>query len=145
MQLSEQDARDFEQFWSAYPRKTAKGDARKAWIQTRAIRPPINIVVERVKAYVAWREDLAVRREFVPALAYPATWLRAERWSDAFDTQAEKDWRETSTGIEAKGAEIGIERSRFPHFPAFKAAVFAAVNAAERGGNVVPLAAQRRA
>ena len=140
MQLSEQDAREFEQFWSAYPRKTAKGDARKAWMQTRAIRPPINIVIERVKGYMAWREDLARRREFVPALAYPATWLRGERWADAFDTPAEKAWHETSTGIEAKGRDLGIDRERFPHFPAFKAAVFAAVKAAERGGNVVPLA-----
>ena len=140
MQLSEQDARDFEQFWSAYPRKTAKGDARKAWMQTRTIRPPINIVVARVQAYVAWREDLTKRREFVPAVAYPATWLRAERWSDAFDTPAEKAWHETAPGIEAKGRELGVDRSRYPHFPAFKAAVFAAAKAAERGGNVVPLA-----
>jgi hypothetical protein len=32
---------DFEMFWKEYPKKVAKGEARKAWIQTEKIRPDL--------------------------------------------------------------------------------------------------------
>lgn len=35
-----------------------------------------------------------------------------------------QDWKKTSTGIEAKGKELGLKPSDFEHFPAFKAEVF---------------------
>jgi hypothetical protein len=32
---------DFDIFWATYPRRVAKGDARKAWSQTERIRPAL--------------------------------------------------------------------------------------------------------
>ena len=141
--LSESEAREFEQFWRQYPRRVGKGEARKAWQQTRAIRPPLSALLAAVVRYIAWREDLTKRGDFVPAIAHPSTWLRAERWDDEFDAVAERPWHETATGIEAKGRELGIDPDRYPNFPAFRAAVHEAVRLSERPGNVVPLSRRR--
>jgi hypothetical protein len=66
---------EFQQFWAAYPRKTAKVLAGRAF--DRAIRsttlPVMLAAVERQKLSDQWR------RGFIP---HPATWLRQERWMD---------------------------------------------------------------
>lgn len=115
---------DFETFWKAYPRKIAKGDARKAWLQTAKIRPDLDLVLKAVsEARKHWDNPA-----FIP---YAATWLRAERWDDCYDTEVltvaeTKAWHETSSGIEAKGLELGLDQSSYPHFPAYKEAVMRA-------------------
>ena len=71
---------DWEKFWSLYPRKVAKGDARKAWASTASIRPPIDEILAAIRAQSQsdqWRKDFGT---FIP---YPATWLRGERWADS--------------------------------------------------------------
>ena len=64
----------FEQFWSAYPRKTAKGSARGAFRKalTKSTLPSILAALERQKPQ--WSDP-----NFIP---HPATWLNAERWLD---------------------------------------------------------------
>ena len=64
----------FEQFWSAYPRKTAKGSAREAFRKalTKSTLPSILAAIERQKP--RWSDP-----KFIP---HPATWLNAERWLD---------------------------------------------------------------
>jgi len=70
---------DFDNFWNAYQRKVAKGDARKAW---KALKPTEELafqIIESVKQQALledWQKD---NGKFIP---YPATWLRAERWND---------------------------------------------------------------
>ena len=119
---------DFDLFWQNYPRKVAKGDARKAWLQTESIRPDMKTVIEAIQKQCQseqWRKDGG---KFIP---YPATWLRQERWDDELDIQlpgvvAGRAWHETAQGIEAKGKELGINLADYPHFPAFKDAVIQA-------------------
>lgn len=72
----------FEEFWKIYPKKVAKGDARKAWIQTSKIRPPIADLLKAVYAARASKGWLKDAGEFIP---YPATWLRQERWDDVLE------------------------------------------------------------
>lgn len=68
---------DFDQFWQAYPRKVAKGAAHRAWTMLckRADAPPIGEILSAVKRYTAATADPRY-------LCHPATWIRAERWSD---------------------------------------------------------------
>lgn len=66
----------FEQFWTAYPRKTAKGSARKAWpAAVKAAESPEQIIAGAAR-YAADpnRDDRYT--------AHASTWLRAERWGD---------------------------------------------------------------
>lgn len=69
----------FEQFWHAYPRKTAKDSARKAFEK----RKPDEALLSAMLAAIAvqaqsaeWAKDAG---QFIP---HPATWLNAGRWQD---------------------------------------------------------------
>ena len=116
---------DFDIFWKAYPKKVAKGDARKAWGQTERIRPDIATLLDAIQAQMAsdqWRKN---EGQFIP---YPATWLRQERWDDELKVTLpgivnEKPWHETWPGIVAKGQELGIFENQFVNPQDFKAAV----------------------
>ena len=67
---------DFEVFWSIYPRRVAKGAARKAF--ARALRPasPEDIITG------AKRYSQSVNGREMKYIAHPATWLNQERWAD---------------------------------------------------------------
>jgi hypothetical protein len=65
----------FAAFWDAYPRKSAKGSARRAW--SKAItRVSVDTIIAGAARYASDpnREDAFT--------AHPATWLNAERWDD---------------------------------------------------------------
>ena len=119
---------DFEEFWKVWPKRCAKADARKAWAQTKDIRPELTNLLNAVKAACkteAWMKDGG---KYIP---HPATWLRGERWEDELEVKLpnvinDKPWHETATGIEAKGKELGLDPSQFESFPHFKVAVMRA-------------------
>ena len=68
---------DFVWFWSEYPRKEKKGDAFKAWQQTKNIRPPIEEIIAAVDAYAE-----KCRFRDAQYVLLPASWLRSWAWSD---------------------------------------------------------------
>ena len=65
---------EFETFWKIYPRKTAKGAARKAWDKLTEENRKAALTGAKRFAADPNREDL-----WTP---YPATWLNAEQWED---------------------------------------------------------------
>lgn len=72
--VDKRDARaEFEMFWSAYPVKSDKGDARKAWPTAVAKAKP-STLIEAARRYAADpnREDRFTKRA--------GRWLRAEAW-----------------------------------------------------------------
>lgn len=74
----------FELFWQAYPRKTAKKDAVKAWGQLdpdKALREKILDSVAKQKYSAQWTRDNG------QAIPYPASFLRGERWEDEVQQQ----------------------------------------------------------
>jgi hypothetical protein len=115
----------FESFWQAWPRKVAKAEARKAWKQTAAIRPDLDTLLHAVKAACRTEQWMKGNGCFIP---HAATWLRGERWEDIHEVVLpgvvnEKPWHETASGIEAKGAELGLHPSQFDNWQLFKHAV----------------------
>ena len=70
---------DFEMFWKAYPRKQAKGYARKAWYKFN----PDKELLDRILKAIEWQKKspdwLKEGGQFIPL---PASWLNAERWDD---------------------------------------------------------------
>jgi len=119
---------DFDAFWKAYPKKVAKADARKAWVQTKDVRPDITTLINAITANCKTESWMKNGGTFIP---YPATWLRGERWDDELEVKLpdvvnEKPWHETASGIEAKGKELGMSPDQFPSFPHFKTAVMRA-------------------
>lgn len=66
----------FEAFWQAYPRKTAKGDARKAWPAAVKAAGGAGPIIAGAGRYAADPNRDA------SYTAHASTWLRAERWAD---------------------------------------------------------------
>lgn len=65
----------FMAFWDAYPRKTAKGSARRAWSRAVTV-APVDVIVAAAQRYA---QDPNREDQFT---AHPATWLNGERWAD---------------------------------------------------------------
>jgi hypothetical protein len=67
----------FEQFWSIYPNKKAKKDAKTAWDKLGCDQM-IEAIMQAVEkqSRTIWSGEKA---RFVPL---PATWIRGERWQD---------------------------------------------------------------
>ena len=64
----------FEEFWAVYPRKVAKGAARKAY-RNALNRATVEEILAGAKRYSASKPE----PQFT---AHPATWLNADRWLD---------------------------------------------------------------
>lgn len=75
----------FVEFWSAYPRKTAKPQAAKAFARLK----PDTALLQRMLAAVAdqttWPQWTKDGGEFIP---HPATWLNNRRWEDTRSASA---------------------------------------------------------
>lgn len=69
----------FLEFWIAYPKKLAKGDAKKAWKKVKAKLPVILESIQRHKQTEQWQKD---NGQWIP---YPASFLRAEMWEDEIE------------------------------------------------------------
>ena len=74
----------FDEFWEAYPKKMAKGQARKAWVKAIKADTPQKIIDAAI-AYTISQQGKD--KQFIP---YPASWLNAERWRDEPDQQKDE-------------------------------------------------------
>jgi hypothetical protein len=63
---------DFETFYSSYPKKVAKPNARKAWDKNKCQLEQVLPALEKHKK--TWNDP-----QFIP---HPATWLNQRRWED---------------------------------------------------------------
>ena len=105
---------EFEEFWKIYPKKVKKADARKAWLQTTAIRPPIADLLKAVYAARAAKDWLKEDGEYIP---HPSSWLRGERWEDQHEVDLSQLSSSTGKvcaycGNEAVGKVNGIHHCR---------------------------------
>lgn len=73
------DDPDFAKFWSVYPRKVGKGEARKAWLKlVKAGIDPADIIAGAER----YRDDPKRQRSEIEFTKHPGPWLNAERWTD---------------------------------------------------------------
>jgi hypothetical protein len=84
-------AERFDEFWNAYPRREAKGGARKAWLKALAKTDPDRIIA----AAVRYRDSPLRDQTNIRYTAHPATWLNQERWDD----ETPDDNRDVYTGV----------------------------------------------
>lgn len=76
------DSKDtgFSVFWLAYPKKTGKVNAVKAW---KKLKPPLDKCLLTLKWQVNSPEWLKEAGQYIP---YPATWINAGQWQDVPNT-----------------------------------------------------------
>ena len=84
------DDAEFETWWKAYPRKTAKGNA-KAPYKTARKKASAEVLLDAVAAYAK-----SMAGKDPKFIAHASTWLNGERWLDEAPTQttpaAEDEW-----------------------------------------------------
>lgn len=74
----------FEVFWSAYPKKTAKDDARKAFDKRK---PDDEMLAQMLTAIAAQAATLDWQKEKGKYVPHPATWLNGGRWMDELESE----------------------------------------------------------
>lgn len=98
----------FEQFWSMYPRKVAKGAAMKAWVRLTPMEQ--QQALEALPNHVKYWELKQTEKEYI---CHASTWLNQWRWMDELDMTPKKEkqdmsWMATNEGIEKKAKELGV-------------------------------------
>ena len=72
-------SKEFESFWSAYPKKVGKDAAWRAWRNRNGTRPDMSVLlgaVEASKMTDQWQRD---NGQYIPN---PSTWINQGRWND---------------------------------------------------------------
>jgi hypothetical protein len=75
----------FEHFWQIYPRKIAKGAAKKAFVKAVKKVDAVEIISKAVQ--YSEKSDLP-EMQFIP---HPSTWLNQERWTDDMSANGQKN------------------------------------------------------
>lgn len=87
----------FEAFWSKYPRKIAKANARKSWRRLVKTSELASKVIWALVAQIRHHEwGKRERLKFVP---HAATWLNQERWEDELPASDPVDARDPMAGV----------------------------------------------
>ena len=77
---SDSDSKDinpFDAFWSAYPKKVSKAEAKKAWTK---IKPEmVDLIISKVELFKTSQEWTKDNGQFIPNAS---TWLNNKRWDD---------------------------------------------------------------
>ena len=69
----------FDAFWTVYPKKVGKGDARKAF---EKIRPSKDLTGRMVAAVMKQSQSEQWKRDHGRYIPNPSTWLNQQRWED---------------------------------------------------------------
>jgi hypothetical protein len=76
---------DFDQFWSAYPKKVGKQAARKAWsAKVNKSKPAIEDIIAAVNAAKESKQWQDESGRYIPN---PSTWINRHGWHDEADTE----------------------------------------------------------
>lgn len=105
----------WDQFWAAYPRKTAKIDARKAWDKLSPDADTLKVILEALEAQKKSPQWTKEGGQFIP---HPATWLNAKRWEDeivtpvseeeAWEQKRKAEWDRNFKKAQEFAARIGL-------------------------------------
>jgi hypothetical protein len=68
---------DFELFWKAYPKKTHKAEAAKAWEESSESRPSTGDLLKSLEAFR--KDDWSGGNRYIPS---PVKWITEARWEE---------------------------------------------------------------
>jgi len=74
----EENRKDFDAFWAAYPKKVGKGTAEAAW--ANATLPDLDTILKAVHKAKQSADWIKERGAYIP---HPSTWLNQRRWEDS--------------------------------------------------------------
>ena len=110
---TEQESIDhFEDFWSAYPRKIGKGNARRAFAKAMK-----NATIEEISSGLN-RQLAALSSKEQQYIPHASTWLNGERWNDEPDQSTSKP-RNSSADTTAREIAFAARAGRTPSLDSF--------------------------
>lgn len=100
--LSEFEEKEFLMFYTVYPRKQGKADARKAWLQMmkKKNRPDISTITRAITLRLERGDWKNKEKKYIPL---PASWIRGERWEDAIGSPSNEEDRAERVCYESTG------------------------------------------
>lgn len=111
-QRRDRQARDFETFYAAYPKKRNRPDAVKAFSKVAV---PVEVLVTAIERLLKSDENwIKDGGRYIP---YPASWLNAEGWNDVAPVQVASSPRHT-TSAEETAAMLAKSREGTKGMPA---------------------------
>lgn len=93
----------FEEFWKAYPKKTGKKAALKAW---KKVKPDTDLFNRIMKAVEAAKRSRQWQRDNGQYIPYPTTWLNQGRWDDEIEEVKEYETNQQQHKVQLSGFHI---------------------------------------
>jgi hypothetical protein len=111
--LTNEQQEAFSKWWAVWPKKVAKFDAMRAWVETESAHPPLDQMIQLVQQQKQGPDWLRDAGAYIP---HPSTYLRRGQFLDELELDMGpntngKPWHESWSGIVAKGKELGIPDS----------------------------------
>jgi hypothetical protein len=118
----------FDEFWSLYPRKIAKANAKKAWAKLSAEQQLL--AAKAINTHCEYWKAKETELEFIP---HASSWLNGERYEDELVIEPKKEkidkkWMFSNEGIEAKARELGIMGNGYDTYASLKAKCMSKLN-----------------
>ena len=83
----------FESFWTVYPRKVGKAQARKAWDKLKLDEDTVKMIAENIALRIKYGEWSDANKTFIP---HASTYLNNARWEDEVEQQVVKQIKKPS-------------------------------------------------
>lgn len=96
----------FDDFWTRYPRKVGKGQARKAYAKALKVARHADIMHGLSQQLDAMS---AKEKQFIP---HASTWLNGERWEDEPEDYNNTIGQPATSGGENQGGASGLDEAR---------------------------------
>lgn len=100
-QEKEKKQEQFNIFWSKYPKKVSKEQAKKAFFKTSFSDEMFSEMLNSLEKFKKTKDWLKDKGQYIP---YPATWLNQKRWEDEFENNIfeEKVFNNIDPEVEAR-------------------------------------------
>ena len=95
----------FDSFWSVYPRKVGKAQARKAWDKLKPTDDVVKQIAENIALRLKHGEWSDVNKTFIP---HASTYLNNARWEDEVEVVTPRKLAKTPNQIKKRDIEVAL-------------------------------------
>lgn len=95
----------FESFWTVYPRKVGKAQARKAWDKLKLDDDTVKLIAENIALRLKHGEWSDVNKTFIP---HASTYLNNARWEDEVEVVTPRKLAKTPNQIKKRDIEVAL-------------------------------------
>ena len=101
--------KEFDVFWSKYPRKVGKGKCRDIWKKIKPNKALFKKIMQSLEAQVNSKQWTKDNGQFIP---HPSTWLNQSRWEDEPDNAGTDQNTQHSVNKDYSTSEDSIARAK---------------------------------